>query len=67
MKSGDFLAGMLVGALVGAALGLLFAPGAGEETRERVKEKARQLKEAAEERGRAALHRHREEEEPETA
>jgi gas vesicle protein len=59
MKSTDFLAGLLVGALVGAALGLLFAPQAGEETREQVKAKALKLKDAAAERGREFLERRR--------
>jgi gas vesicle protein len=47
MRTGDFLAGVLVGALIGAALGLAFAPEAGEETRNRVAEKARELSEVA--------------------
>jgi gas vesicle protein len=63
MKSGDFLAGVLVGALIGAALGLLFAPEPGEETRERMLEKARKFKDAAAERGRSLLHRSKETEE----
>jgi gas vesicle protein len=57
MKTGDFLAGVFVGALIGAAVGLLLAPEPGEETRERVIEKARKLKDAASERGRALLSR----------
>jgi gas vesicle protein len=57
MKTGDFLAGVLVGALIGAAVGLLLAPQAGEETRERVMEKARKFKDAASERGRTFLSR----------
>lgn len=57
MKTGDFLAGVLVGALIGAGVGLLLAPQAGEETRERVMEKARKLKDAASERGRTFLSR----------
>jgi len=65
MKSGDFLAGILVGALIGAALGLLFAPEPGEETREKVAESARRFGEAAAGRGRAFLHRDEEEEEEE--
>jgi gas vesicle protein len=65
MKASDFLAGILVGALIGAALGLLFAPEPGEETRERVAERARKLREAAVERGRAFLKRGEEEEEKE--
>jgi hypothetical protein len=56
MKS-DFLAGVLVGALVGAAVGILFAPEAGEETRERVKEGALKVKEAATERARGMIRR----------
>ncbi len=57
MKSGDFMAGILVGVLIGGALGLLFAPEPGEETRELVAEKARQLKDAAAEKGRSLIHR----------
>lgn len=64
MKTGDFMAGVFVGALIGASLGLLFAPEPGEETRERVIEKARKLKDAASERGRTFL-RHSEETEEE--
>ena len=65
MKSGDFLAGVIVGALIGVSLGLLFAPDTGEETRERVVEGARKAKDAASERGRALLHRSEETEEEE--
>ncbi len=65
MRSGDFMAGILVGALIGGALGLLFAPETGEETRELVAEKARKLKEAAAEKGRTMLHRGEAEEEEE--
>jgi gas vesicle protein len=63
MKSGDFVAGVLVGALIGGALGLLFAPEPGEETREFVAEKARRLKEAAAEKGRSLIRRGEEEKE----
>jgi gas vesicle protein len=63
MRSGDFMAGILVGVLIGGALGLLFAPETGEETRELVAEKARKLKEAATEKGRTMLQRGEEEEE----
>lgn len=38
-------------------MGFLFAPEPGEETRERVMEKARKLKDAASERGRTILRR----------
>jgi len=47
MRTGDFLAGLLVGALIGASVGLLFAPEAGEETRERIKVGARRTAERA--------------------
>jgi len=57
MRSGDFMAGILVGVLIGGSLGLLFAPEPGEETRELVAEKAKRLKEAATERGRGILQR----------
>ncbi len=63
MRSGDFMAGILVGVLIGGALGLLFAPETGEETRELVAEKARKLKEAATEKGRSMLRRAEEGEE----
>lgn len=63
MKSGDFLAGVIVGALIGVSLGLLFAPDTGEETRERVFEGARKAKDAASQRGRALLRRHEDAEE----
>ncbi len=65
MKSGDFLAGVIVGALIGVSLGLLFAPDTGEETRERVIEGARKAKDAASERGQAFLRRGEETEEEE--
>ena len=65
MRSGDFMAGILVGVLIGGALGLLFAPEPGEDTREMVAEKARLFKERAAERGRKALRRTEEEAEEE--
>jgi gas vesicle protein len=55
MRTGDFLAGVLVGTLIGAALGLAFAPEAGEDTRGRVAEKAREWSDVARERGRTLL------------
>jgi gas vesicle protein len=65
MRSGDFMAGILVGVLIGGALGLLFAPEPGEETRELVAEKARKWKDVAGEKGRTILRRVKEEaEEP---
>ena len=57
MKSGDFAAGVLIGAALGAAFALIYAPASGEETRSQVADRARKFKEAATERGRAALHR----------
>ena len=63
MRTGDFLAGLLVGALIGASLGLLFAPEPGEDTRERIKEGARK----AAERTRGLLHRGEAERQPEEA
>ena len=40
----DFLAGFLLGALAGTALALLFAPQAGEQTRQQLKEQSIELK-----------------------
>jgi gas vesicle protein len=54
---GNFLAGLLVGVLVGAAVGMIFAPEAGEETRERVLEGARKVKDAAAEKARGLIRR----------
>jgi gas vesicle protein len=60
---GNFLAGLLVGALVGAAVGIIFAPEAGEETRERVKEGALKVKDVAAEKARSLIRRGEESEE----
>jgi gas vesicle protein len=38
------MAGFVVGAMVGAGVALLLAPASGRETRERLKEKARELR-----------------------
>jgi gas vesicle protein len=43
----DFLAGFFVGTLVGAAFALLFAPTAGEETRQQIVDKGIELKQRA--------------------
>ncbi len=43
--SGSFVVGFVIGAVTGVVLGLLFAPRSGEETREILKEKARDIKE----------------------
>jgi gas vesicle protein len=45
----DFAGGLLLGVLVGAALGVLFAPAAGNETRERLRRESDQLRERARE------------------
>ena len=44
---GDFLAGVIVGSVVGAVAGILFAPASGKETRERISEKGKEVKEVA--------------------
>jgi gas vesicle protein len=57
-SGGGVLAAFVLGALAGAAVALLYAPAAGEETRRRVAEKAREGREKAmraAERGRAAF------------
>jgi gas vesicle protein len=51
---GGGLGSFVVGALVGAGLALLFAPKTGAETQEELKEHARKLRTAAEERVREA-------------
>lgn len=47
-KGGEFLAGFIIGGLVGAAIALILAPGPGEETRARLKERGIELKGRAE-------------------
>ncbi len=42
-NKGDFLAGVVIGTAVGALLGLLFAPAPGEETRQKVAEKGKEV------------------------
>jgi gas vesicle protein len=41
-ETGRFLAGLFTGALVGASLAMVLAPASGEETRERLRAKARE-------------------------
>lgn len=53
-ESGGGLGPFILGALVGAGLALLFAPKSGEETQEELREQARKLRSAAEERVRSA-------------
>jgi gas vesicle protein len=48
---------VLIGAAIGAAVGMVYAPKAGEETREEVTEGVRKFKDMASERGRRLLHR----------
>src|SRR5579875_889490 len=40
----DFVAGVMLGALLGVALGILFAPAAGQETRDRLRREGEQLR-----------------------
>ena len=57
-SGGGVLAAFVLGALAGAAIALLYAPAAGEETRRKVAERAREGREKAmraAERGRAAF------------
>lgn len=51
---GGQLGSFVLGALVGAGIALLFAPQSGEETQEEIKERAKHLRSAAEEKVRAA-------------
>ena len=44
---GSMMGGFLLGAVVGAGLALIFAPMAGDETRRRIGETARKLKDGA--------------------
>ncbi len=41
--SGNFILGVFLGALVGTAAGMLVAPQKGEETREQIKQKTREM------------------------
>jgi gas vesicle protein len=52
--SGGSAGAFVVGALVGAGLALLFAPRSGEETQAELRERARRLRESAEDRVREA-------------
>ncbi|NPV70433.1 MAG: hypothetical protein HPY55_07310 [Firmicutes bacterium] len=40
---GDFLVGMLLGGIIGFAAGVLFAPASGQETRESIVKKGKEL------------------------
>ena len=51
---GGGLGSFLMGALVGAGLALLFAPQSGEETQDEIRERAKKLRSAAEDRIREA-------------
>lgn len=42
-KENNLLEALLLGGLIGMALGILFAPSAGEKTRERLKDKIKEL------------------------
>ncbi len=55
MKGKELLGGVLLGTIIGAALGLLLAPRAGEETREVVRERARELGEKMKDSSRSLL------------
>lgn len=55
--SGGGLGSFVLGALVGAGVALLFAPKSGEETQAELRERANQLRDAAEERVRDAQRR----------
>ena len=48
-NSGSVMVAFVVGALTGAAVALLFAPAAGEETRDYLSQRARESKEKARE------------------
>jgi gas vesicle protein len=52
--SGGGVGSFVLGALVGAGLALLFAPKTGEETQDEIRDRARKLRAAAEERVREA-------------
>lgn len=43
-RGSDMVAGFVLGAMVGAGIALLLAPASGSETRQRIKDKARELR-----------------------
>ena len=51
-ERGSELGAFLIGALVGAGLALLFAPQSGQETQEKLRERARQIRDMTEDRAR---------------
>lgn len=44
---GEFLAGVIVGSVVGTVVGILFAPASGQETRTRIADKGKEVKDQA--------------------
>jgi gas vesicle protein len=45
--AGNFFTGMIIGTVIGLAIGFLFAPQSGAETREMLKDKAREARDKA--------------------
>ncbi len=55
-NNGEVIMAGLAGIALGVAIGILFAPAAGAQTRQMIKEKADQVKEHADELANKALH-----------